>query len=322
MIRKGANSEKVLTVGSMFAGIGGICLAFKKAGCRIVWANEIDRAACKTYRLNFGDKYLVQGNIKNVDPSDLPKFDILTAGFPCQAFSSVGLKDGFDDPRGNLFFEIVRIAKVVKPRVMLLENVANLTKHDDGRTFDVIMKSLGKLGYNMTYQVMNACEYGNRPQQRNRIFIVAFKYKKDLRNFDFPKPMRLTKKAFAYFETKKQDQRYYMDGHRMWRRMMEYMTDRKRIYRFTDWGLSRGREGICPTLLAAMGSRFERIPFFYDRYSVRLLTPRECARLQGFPESYKFPETNEKQVYKQIGNAVCVPVVKRLADKIVEAISR
>ena len=113
-----------------------------------------------------------------------------------------------------------------------------------------------------------------------------------------------------------------MDGHRMWRRMMEYMTDRKRIYRFTDWGLSRGREGICPTLLAAMGSRFERIPFFYDKYSVRLLTPRECARLQGFPESYKLPETNEKQVYKQIGNAVCVPVVKRLADKIVEAILR
>lgn len=106
MIRKGTNSKKVFTVGSMFAGIGGICLAFKKAGCRIVWANEIDRAACKTYRLNFGDKYLVQGNIKNVDPCDIPKFDILTAGFPCQAFSSVGLKDGFDDPRGNLFLRL------------------------------------------------------------------------------------------------------------------------------------------------------------------------------------------------------------------------
>ena len=98
-----------LTVGSMFAGIGGICLAFKKAGCKIVWANEIDKHACTTYRLNFGDKYLVQGDIKNVDPTTLPKFDILTAGFPCQAFSSVGLKDGFEDPRGNLFFEVVRM---------------------------------------------------------------------------------------------------------------------------------------------------------------------------------------------------------------------
>lgn len=313
--------RKKATVGSMFAGIGGICLAFKQAGCKIVWANEIDRAACKTYRLNFGDKYLVQGNVKNVDPMSIPKVDILTAGFPCQAFSSVGLKDGFEDPRGILFFEIVRIARIVKPRVILLENVANLTKHDNGKTFSVIMDSLAELGYCATYKVMNACEYGNRPQQRNRIFIIAFRNKKDLDNFKFPLPMRLTKKVFSYLEKDQQDDKYYMDGHRMWDRMMEYMTDRRRIYRFTDWGLSRGRDGICPTLLAAMGSRFERIPFFYDDYSVRLLTPRECARLQGFPESYIFPDTNEKQIYKQIGNAVCVPVVRRIAEKIVETIS-
>ena len=316
------SNDRRHTVGSMFAGIGGICLAFKKAGCRIVWANEIDKHACATYRLNFGDKYLVQGDIKNVDPTTLPKCDVLTAGFPCQAFSSVGLKDGFEDPRGNLFFEVVRIAKHVVPRVILLENVANLTKHDGGRTFEVILKSLAALGYHATYQVMNACEYGNRPQQRNRIFIVAFKLKADLKKFSFPDPMRLTKKVFSYLEKEKQPDKYYMDGHRMWPRMMEYMTDKKRIYRFTDWGLSRGREGICPTLLAAMGSRFERIPFFYDRFSVRLLTPRECARLQGFPDTYKLPTQNEKQVYKQIGNTVCVPVVKRLADKIVQAISR
>ena len=320
-MKSNTQNSSAITVGSMFAGIGGICLAFKKAGCKIIWANEIDRAACKTYRYNFGDKYLVQGNIKDVDPKLLPKFDILTAGFPCQAFSSVGLKDGFDDPRGNLFFEIARIAKTVKPRVMLLENVANLTKHDEGRTFEIINESLVKLGYQVVYKVMNACEYGNRPQQRNRIFIVAFRYKKDLNRFSFPGPIRLTKKAFAYFDKGKQDDKYYMDGHRMWPRMMEYMTDRKRIYRFTDWGLSRGREGICPTLLAAMGSRFERIPFFYDAYSVRLLTPRECARLQGFPASYKFPEISEKQIYKQIGNAVCVPVVQRIAEKIVQALT-
>ena len=310
-----------ITVGSMFAGIGGICLAFKKAGCKIVWANEIDRAACKTYRLNFGDAYLVQGDIKKISPKEIPHFDILTAGFPCQAFSSVGLKDGFDDPRGNLFFDIVRIAKATKPKAILLENVANLEKHDDGRTFDVIKKSLLELGFQVTYKVMNACEYGNRPQQRNRIFIVAFRHKKNFRRFAFPAPVKLTKKAFSYFFKQRQDDKYYMDGHRMWKRMIEYMTDRKRIYRFTDWGLSRGREGICPTLLAAMGSRFERIPFFYDDFSIRLLTPRECARLQGFPESYKFPDISEKQIYKQIGNAVCVPVVWRIAENMVTALT-
>lgn len=313
--------EKLFTVGSMFAGIGGICMAFKDVGCKIIWANEINRAACKTYRHNFGNEYLVEGNIQRVRASTIPKFDILTAGFPCQAFSSVGLKDGFDDPRGNLFFEILRIAKVVKPRVMLLENVANLIKHDEGNTFKVIIDSLSQLKYHVVYKVMNAKEYGGLPQQRNRIYIVAFRFKKDLKKFQFPEKIPLVTTAFDYFEKDKIDDKYYMNGHRMWKRMMEYMDDKKRVYRFTDWGLSRGMEGICPTLLAAMGSRFERIPFFYDNYSVRLMTPRECARLQGFPEDYSFPAISEKEIYKQIGNSVCVPVVRSIAQKILVAIS-
>lgn len=310
-----------ITVGSMFAGIGGICLGFKQNGCELIWANEIDKYACKTYRLNFGDSYLVEGDIQKIDTKDIPKFDILTAGFPCQAFSSVGLLQGFDDPRGNLFFETARVINAVKPRVVFLENVANLVKHDEGRTFDVIIKTLNNLGYHVVWQVMNAKEYGDLPQQRNRIYIVAFKYKKNLNKFRFPEPIPLTRTAFDLYDKEKQADKYYMDGHRMWDRMMEYMTDRKRVYRFTDWGLSRGMEGICPTLLAAMGSRFERIPFFYDDYSVRLMTPRECARLQGFPEDYILPEQHEKQVYKQIGNSVCVPIINRIAENIVKSLS-
>ena len=309
-----------ITVGSMFAGIGGICLGFKQNGCELVWANEIDKHACKTYRLNFGDSYLVEGDIQKIDTKSIPKFDILTAGFPCQAFSSVGLLQGFDDPRGNLFFETARVIKAVKPRVVFLENVANLVKHDEGRTFEIILKTLNELGYHIVWQVMNAKEYGNLPQQRNRIYIVAFKYKKNLNKFRFPEPIPLTQTAFDLYDKERQADKYYMDGHRMWDRMMEYMTERNRVYRFTDWGLSRGMEGICPTLLAAMGSRFERIPFFYDDYSVRLMTPRECARLQGFPEEYILPEQHEKQVYKQIGNSVCVPVVSRIAENIVKTL--
>ena len=116
---------------------------------------------------------------------------------------------------------------------------------------------------------------------------------------------------------KVKDDKYYMDVHRMWDRMMEYMDDRKRVYRFTDWGLSRGMEGICPTLLAAMGSRFERIPFFYDDYSVRLMTPRECARLQGFPDSFKIP-VSDTQAYKQFGNSVVVPLMAGVAKLVVD----
>ena len=314
--------QNQITVGSMFAGIGGICLSFKQNGCQLVWANEIDKYACKTYRLNFGDKYLVEGDIQKINTRDIPKFDILTAGFPCQAFSSVGLLEGFNDPRGNLFFETARIINAVKPQVVFLENVANLAKHDNGKTFEIILNTLENLGYYTAYKIMNAKEYGNIPQQRNRIYIIAFKNKNHFNQFKFPEKIPLKITAFDLFEKEKQDKKYYMDGHRMWNRMMEYMDDRKRVYRFTDWGLSRGMEGICPTLLAAMGSRFERIPFFYDAYSVRLMTPRECARLQGFPESYILPKENEKQVYKQIGNSVCVPVVDRIVQNIVKVLSQ
>ena len=312
--------NKKYTVGSMFAGIGGICLAFKNAGCKIIWANEIDKYACKTYRLNFGNDYLVEGDIQAIDTASIPKFDILTAGFPCQTFSSVGLQQGFDDPRGNLFFETARVIHAIKPKVVFFENVANLIKHDDGKTFETIKQTLQELKYHITYQVMNAKEYGNLPQQRNRIYIVAFKNKEYLHKFKFPDMVPLTISAFDLFDKEKQDEKYYMDGHRMWGRMMEYMTDRRRVYRFTDWGLSRGMEGICPTLLAAMGSRFERIPFFYDDYSVRLITPREAARLQGFPENFVLPKENEKQVYKQIGNSVAVPVVYKIAHNILCAL--
>lgn len=318
--RKGIIMDNSITVGSMFAGIGGICLAFKNNGCKLIWANEIDRYACKTYRMNFGDEYLIEEDIQKINTKDIPKFDILTAGFPCQAFSSVGLLQGFNDPRGNLFFETARVIHAIKPKVVFLENVANLVKHDDGRTFEVILKTLEDLGYYTAYKVMNAKEYGNIPQQRNRIYIVAFKYRKYFNKFEFPNAIPLTQSAFDLFDKEKQNEKYYMDGHRMWDRMMEYMTDRKRVYRFTDWGLSKGMEGICPTLLAAMGSRFERIPFFYDNYSVRLMTPRECARLQGFPENYQLPTEHEKQVYKQIGNSVCVPVVDRIAKSILKAL--
>lgn len=312
--------QSQVTVGSMFAGIGGICPSFKQNGCKLVWANEIDKYACKTYRLNFGDEYLIEGDIRKIDANSIPKFDILTAGFPCQTFSLVGLLQGFNDPRGNLFFETARVINSIKPRVVFLENVANLVKHDEGRTFEVILNTLESLGYHTVYKVMNAKEYGNIPQQRNRIYIVAFKFKKDLNKFTFPDEIPLTQTAFDLFDKDKKNAKYYMDGHRMWNRMMEYMTDRNRVYRFTDWGLSRGMEGICPTLLAAMGSRFERIPFFYDNYSVRLMTPRECARLQGFPEEYRLPEENEKQVYKQIGNSVCVPVVDRIVKQILKSL--
>ena len=310
--------KKIITVASMFAGIGGIDLAFEQAGFSVVWANEIDKYACRTYRLNFGDEYLVEGDIQDVKTEDIPDFDVLISGFPCQAFSSVGLEKGFEDPRGNLFFETARVIAAKNPRAVFFENVANLVKHDEGRTFLTIFNTLAELGYCVKYKVMNASDYGI-PQQRNRIYIVAFKDESFCDNFVFPEERPLKIDAFALFDKERQPDSYYMDNHRMWNDMVAFMTDRHRIYRFTDWGLSKGRDGICPTLLAAMGSPYERIPFFYDDYSIRKITQREAARLQGFPESFEFPiQKTPKQVYKQIGNSVCVPIVKEIADQIMK----
>ncbi len=314
--------KKRYTVASMFAGIGGIDLGFEQAGCKVVWANEIDKYACRTYRLNFGDEYLVEGDIQTVLTDTIPDFNILIAGFPCQAFSSVGLLKGFEDPRGNLFFETARVIAAKRPPVVFFENVANLLKHDEGKTFQTICNTMAELGYFVKYKVMNASDYGI-PQQRNRIYIVAFLDAGLAERFVFPEERKLKRDAFSYFDKERQLDHYYMDGHRKWDEMIAYMTDRHRIYRFTDWGLSRGRDGICPTLLAAMGSPYERIPFFFDDFSIRKITQREAARLQGFPEDFQFPiQKTPKQVYKQIGNSVCVPIVKEIAENIIRTIEK
>lgn len=304
---------KKLKVASMFAGIGGIDLAFEQAGYEIVWANEIDKYACRTYRLNFNEKVLVEGDIQEISIGDIPDFDVLVAGFPCQAFSSVGLQKGFEDPRGNLFFETARVIAAKRPQAVFFENVSHLVKHEKGNTFATILSTMEELGYYTTYKVMNASDHGI-PQQRNRIYIVAFLDEKKTNNFEFPKEKKLKHDAFFYFDKERQPDSYYMDNHKSWNDMVAFMTDRHRIYRFTDWGMSKGRDGICPTLLAAMGSPYERIPFFWDDYSIRKITQREAARLQGFPEDFEFPlKKTPKQVYKQIGNSVVVPLVKEIA---------
>lgn len=308
------------TAASMFAGVGGIDLAFEQAGFHVIWANEIDKYACRTYRMNFGDEHLIEGDIQNIDAHSVPDFDVLLAGFPCQAFSSVGLQKGFEDPRGNLFFETARIIYAKKPQIVFFENVANLLKHDNGNTFQTIYNTMVELGYYVRYRVMNACDYGI-PQQRNRIYIVAFRDQELCDRFQYPEKRELKHDAFYYLDSERQPDYYYMDKHKKWDEMVSFMKAKNRIYRFTDWGISCSREGICPTLLAAMGSPYERIPFFYDSFSIRKITQREAARLQGFPESFVFPiERTPKQVYKQIGNSVCVPIVKEIAENIMKVL--
>ncbi len=313
-----------LRVASLFAGIGGICLGFKQAGAEIVWANEIDKDACITYRHNFGDSYLCEGDIKNVPTTEIPDIDILVAGFPCQAFSVAGYQKGFDDERGNLFFEIMRIISDKKPRAIFLENVRNLVSHDNGRTFKLILNSLESKGYFVKSKVMNTMEYGNIPQNRERIYIVAFNNLVDYNNFEFPAPIKLTKKIRDIIEfNEKKDKRYYYTYTKYYNELKTSMSNADTIYQWRRKYVRENKSKVCPTLTANMGTGGHNVPLIIDSFDIRKLTPMECIAFQGFPSAFSFPENiSHASLYKQAGNSVSVPVVVRIADNIIKTLQK
>lgn len=312
-------NKKVITVGSMFAGIGGICLGFKQAGFDIVWANEIDSAACKTYRHNFGNDYLVEGDIYRIDKMTIPKFDVLTAGFPCQPFSLAGPHKGFEDQRGNLFFQIIEVAKAVEPKIIFLENVANLIDHDNGKTFITMFNALSELNYSLRYRNISANEYGNTPQTRNRTYVVAFKDEMMCQSFAFPNPIELTTDIFDVIDihTKQNEVYYYSKNDPFYPYLTSKVKRKDSIYRVHDSGIHLAKNRTCPTLTASMGTRKNMVPLIIDDFGYRKLTLRECLDFQGFPKDFYFPKSiTIEDAYKEIGNSVCVPVVNRIAEQI------
>lgn len=308
------------SVCSLFSGIGGIDLGFIQAGFDIVWANEMDAAACRTYRHNFPNTNLIEGDIKRIATSDIPDCDVLTAGFPCQPFSIAGLQKGFKDRDGNLFFEITRIIDAKRPKVVFLENVPNLMEHDDGKTFLVIFNGLAQFGYTVYYRVLASNDYGNLPQIRKRIYIVAIREDISNRLYQYPEPMELTLKSSDIINrsVKQHDIYYYTEG-KMYDRLVAHMKDRKAIYRITDTEVRWTKNQMCPTLTANMGTHKDRVHVVWDDYGIRKITLREGLNFQGFPKEFYFPNTiTIDDAYKQIGNTVSVPVIARLATKIKE----
>lgn len=312
-----------LKVASLFAGIGGICYGFKQAGAQIVWANEIDKDACKTYRHNFGDEYLVEGDIKEVDPHSIPDIDILNGGFPCQAFSVAGYRKGFDDERGNLFFEITRILEVKRPRAILLENVKNLESHDRGNTFRVIKEQLELLGYHVHHKVLNTMEYGNVPQNRERIYIVGFLSKEAYDKFTYPEPIPLTKNIHDIINIKeKKPLGLYYENSKYYPELAKTMTKKDTVYQWRRVYCRENKSNVCPTLTANMGTGGHNVPLILDDFGIRKLTPEECVGFQGFPEEFSFPnDIGNASKYKEAGNSVSVPVIKRIAENMIKAMS-
>jgi len=306
----------------LFAGIGGIKIGFEKAGFECVFSNDFNKDCKITYDLNFSgeQKSMILGDISKISSNIIPDFDVLTGGFPCQPFSIAGYRKGFsDDGRGNLFFEIVRILKDKKPRAFLLENVKNLKTHDSGRTIKVIYSELQKLGYYVTDKVLNTMEYGNIPQNRERIYIVGFLDKKAFDDFSFPGKIPLTKTIKDCLE-KKVDNKYYYNGKSLFAKLKKEVVKKNTVYQWRRRYVRENKNKVCPTLTANMGMGGHNVPIIVDNKGIRKLTPRECANFQGFPNDFKLPNIADSSLYKQFGNSVSVPVIERVAVNIKKAL--
>lgn len=330
-------------VASLFAGVGGICLGFKRAGCKILWANEIDVNACKTYRLNHKDIKLIEDSILNLTPSTLSKIDILTAGFPCQPFSQAGHGKGFDDERGKLFFEIPKLLKKLQPQAYFLENVKTLYSHNDGKSFAKVRNEMRDAGYSFIPFILNAAKYSNIPQGRERIYIVGFKgeqeyfFTKPIKvnfipnfgqktlsaNFQIPREVKLNKRVRDFLQNDEvlQNDIYCDKSNGIHRKVREIAKNLDTVYQYRRHYVRENKSNLCPTLTANMGVGGHNVPIILDGEYPRRLTPKECFNLQGFPKNFKLPQNVSRgQLYKQAGNSVVVPMIEIIAKEMVRVL--
>ncbi|RXR33564.1 DNA cytosine methyltransferase [Flavobacterium piscinae] len=309
----------------LFAGIGGFRLALQNLGGKCVFTSEWDENAKKTYRANFGETPfgdITKEYTKDYIPSD---FQVLCAGFPCQAFSIAGYRKGFHDTRGTLFFDIEKIVEKHRPKVVFLENVKNLVSHDNGNTFKIIIEILEeKLGYKTYTKVLNSSTHANVPQNRERIFIVAFDPKQvtNHNNFKFPEPIPLTKTIHDVLEKGKQaEYLYYKKNHPYYPELEKTITSKDTIYQWRRVYVRENKNNMCPTLTANMGAGGHNVPLILDDYGIRKLTPKECFAFQGYPvDKYILPNISNSGLYMQAGNSVTTTLIERIANEILKTL--
>ena len=312
----------------LFAWVWWFHLALENLWAKCVSAVEIDHPARKTYT-NFyqnKDKELFEKNlffwdIREVKAEELPECNIMCGWFPCQAFSIAWYRKGFEDDRWNLFFEIARLAKIKKPDVLFLENVKNLTAHDWWNTFKVIVWTLEDMWYHVKHRVLNSCEYWWVPQNRERIYIVAFKNKKHYDKFDFPEPLKRVKPLDEILEKWKVDNKYYYNWKPLYDKLKDEVTEKWVFYQWRRIYVRKNKSWVCPTLTANMWTWWHNVPIILDDYWIRKLTPKETFRLQWFDSVLDNLPMNlpDSQLYKQAGNAVTVWTVQRIAKNIIKS---
>lgn len=307
----------------LFAGLGGFRLALESLGAECVYSNEWNKPVQKVYFDNFGD--IPDGDITKVDENKIPDHNILCAGFPCQAFSISGKQRGFEDSRGTLFFDVARIVKRKKPEIVFMENVKNFATHDNGKTLEIVQSTMEELGYVFNQRVLNAVNYGV-PQKRERIYMVCFRKDLVINNFHFPKSVKLTKHVedFLIKDESLTEHLYVNRTDTFYNGLKDNVYSDKPVRLGTVNKGGQGEriysaKGIAITFSAYGGGVFSKTGGYLVNGKPRKLHPRECARLMGYPDSYKISES-ENQAYQQFGNSVVVDVLQYIGIEIGKAL--
>jgi DNA (cytosine-5)-methyltransferase 1 len=320
---------KSFTFADLFAGIGGMRLAFEKVGGRCVVTSELDEFALETYRENWpkeinGHVYINDVvKLGKMSKEEYPAFDILVGGFPCQPYSIAGLRQGLKDEkgRGQVFLSIRDVLKKAQPKAFLLENVKGMLSHDSGNTIGYMVKELEKQGYRVLEPTMlNSMTHANIPQNRERVFIVGLRDDVKKQTFEFPKETDLTATLRSKLQTGEVDPKYYYDDrYDCFSEIKKAVVSEETAYQWRRVYVRENKSNVCPALTANMGAGGHNVPLIKVQDGIRKLTPQECANLQGFPRKFKFPEgMADSHRYHQLGNSVTVPLIAHIAKSLAE----
>jgi DNA (cytosine-5)-methyltransferase 1 len=310
------------TLVDLFCGTGAFSYAFHNTNkVSTIFANDMLDSSEEIFNLNNNNIQLTKKNLIDIKDEDIPKSHILTAGFPCQPFSIAGMQKGFDDERSNVFWKILSIIKHNSPNIVILENVKNLQSHDNGNTFKIIIESLEKLNYYIKYAILNTCKITGIPQNRERIYIVCFKDKYLYDHFAFDFSEIKLKPVIEFLEKDIPEKYYYNNSSMIYDELIKNVVKHistNTVYQYRRYYVRENKNNVCPTLTANMGGGGHNVPIILDDKGVRKLTPRECFNLQGFPNDYNLPSISTNKLYSLSGNAVSIPVVRLIANRIMD----
>lgn len=304
----------------LFSGTGAFTHVMNASNrCKCVLSNDLDKGAGAMYSINYPDCDFILEDLNKLDVRRIPQHEILCGGFPCQPFSIAGEKKGFKDARSNVFWKIIEILDEHKPGIVLLENVKNLTSHDNCNTFNTITDQLSKLDYYVITSVLDTSKITRIPQHRERIYFVCFKDEQLYKRFSLNFPDVQNDNISDFLESDVDDKYYYNERYKVYDVIKEAVVkdvQENVIYQYRRYYVRENKKNLCPTLTANMGGGGHNVPLIKDAKGIRKLTPRECFNMQGFPADYKLPAISDSALYKLAGNAVSIPVIQLIVDRL------